>query len=87
MDLEAATGTVTITLSNPPDSGTYGECILKVQQDTTAARAITWAGGTFKWPGGAAPTMSTAADAIDIFTFKTWDAGTTWYGDVSQAYA
>jgi len=87
VDLEAATGTVTITLSNPPASGTYGECIIKVQQDTTASRAITWAGGTFAWPGGAAPTMSTAADAIDIYTFKTWDAGTTWYGDVSQAYA
>jgi len=87
IDLEAATGAVTITLSNPPASGTLGECILKVQQDTTAARTITWAGGTFKWPGGSAPTMSAAADAIDIYTFKTWDGGTTWYGNYAQAYA
>lgn len=87
IDLEAATDAVTITLSNPPASGTYGECILKVQQDTTAARTITWAGGTFKWPGGSAPVMSIAADAIDIFVFKTWDGGTTWYGNVAQAYA
>jgi len=87
VDLEAATGTVAITLSNPPASGTYGECIIKVQQDTTASRAITWAGGTFVWPAGSAPTMSTAADAIDIYSFKTWDGGTTYYANASQAYA
>ena len=87
VDLEAATGTVTITLSNPPASGTYGECIIKVKQDSTADREITWAGGTFAWPGGSAPTMSTGSDAIDIYTFKTWDAGTTWYGNVAQDFS
>lgn len=87
VDLEAATGTVTITLSNPPASGRFGECIIRIQQDTTASRTITWAGGTFRWQGGAAPTMTAAADAIDIFTFKTWDGGTTWYGDAGQAYS
>ena len=87
IDLEAATGTVTITLSNPPASGTYGECVLKIQQDTTASRTITWAGGTFRWPGGTVPTMTAAADSIDIFVFKTWDGGTTWYGNAAQAYA
>jgi hypothetical protein len=87
VDLEDATGTVTITLSNPPASGVFGEMCVRVQQDTTAPRAITWAGGSFLWPGGSAPTMSTAADAIDIYTFKTWDGGTTYYCNYAQAYA
>lgn len=87
VDLEAATAGVTITLSNPPASGTYGEAIVKVQQDSTADRAITWAGGTFVWPGGAAPTMTTGSDSIDIYSFKTWNGGTTWYANASQDYS
>jgi hypothetical protein len=90
VDLEAATGTVTITLSGAPATGNFGEVIIKVQQDSTANRTITWAdsgAGTFVWPGGVVPTMSTGADAIDIYTFKTWDAGATWYGDASQDYS
>ena len=89
VDLEAATGTVTITLSSAPASGTYGEVILKVKQDSTSDRTITWAaaGGSFVWPAGSAPTMSTGSDAIDIYTFKTWDAGTIWYGNASQDYS
>lgn len=87
IDLEAATGTVTITLSNPPASGTYGEAILKVQQDSTADRTITWAGGSFVWAGGSAPTMSTGSDAIDIYTFKTWDGGTTYYASAAQDFS
>lgn len=84
VDLEAATGTVTITISGGPPTGTYGEIIVKVQQDTTASRTITWAGGTFEWPGGTAPTMTAAADAIDIYHFSTWNGGTTWWGSVIQ---
>lgn len=49
-----------------------------VRQDGTGSRLVTWP-GTVKWPGGAAPTLSTAASAIDVFTFLT-PAGTSWYG-------
>lgn len=82
VDLENATGNVTITLSGNPPSGEYGEMIIKVQQDTTADRTITWAGGTFEWPNQTAPVMTTGSDSIDIYHFSTWDAGTTWYGSV-----
>lgn len=75
----------TVTLSNPPASGTYGELIWKVIQDSTA-RTITFPAAV-KWPGGTAPTISTGSGDVDIITLKTWDAGTTWYGDFSQAYA
>jgi len=87
IDLGSTTGNITITLSNPPPSGSYGEMTLKVTQHNTINRTITWAGGTFRWPAGTIPTMSTGADAIDIYHFATWDSGTTWYASAIQAMA
>ena len=84
VDLELATATVTITISGGPPSGTYGEVIVKVRQDTTASRGLLWAGGTFEWAGGTPPVMTAAADAFDIFHFSTWDGGTTWWGSAIQ---
>lgn len=79
LDLEAATGNVTITISGGPPTGTYGEMIIKIQQDTTAARTVTWAGGTFIFPGDVEVEPSPTADSITIFYLSTWDGGTTWY--------
>ena len=88
IDLASATGTVTATLSGI-DSGAYAEMIVKVTQDATTPRDITWAHatGSFVWPSGSTPVVSTGALAVDIFTFKTWDGGTTIYGNVSQDYS
>jgi hypothetical protein len=33
-----------------------------------------------KWPGGVAPTLTTAANAVDMLSFITTDGGATWYG-------
>lgn len=80
VDLEAATGNVTITVSGGPPTGTFGECVVKVQQDTTADRTLTWAGGTFIWAGdGAEVEPKTGSDAITIYYLQTWNGGTTWY--------
>ena len=79
VDLEAATGTVTITISGGPPSGDYGAISVKVKQDSTADRTITWAGGSFVWAGGSAHVQNTGSDAISIYNFETWDGGTTWY--------
>lgn len=35
-----------------------------------------------KWAGASAPTLTSGAGKIDIFTFLTIDGGTTWYGFV-----
>ncbi len=80
VDLESVTGNITITLSNAPASGNYGQIVVKVTQDSTVARTITWAGGTFEWAGGTAHPMTTTLNGWSIFTFETWDGGTTWYG-------
>lgn len=75
----------TVTLSNPAATGSYCELIWKVTQDSTT-RSITFP-ASVQWPGGTAPTISTGSGDVDIITLKTWDAGTTWYGNFSQAYA
>lgn len=43
---------------------------LTVVQDATGSRTITW-GSAFKFPGGVAPTLSTAANAVDELIFDS----------------
>jgi hypothetical protein len=51
--------------------------------DGTAGRTVAWAGGTFKFPGGAASlSRTTTANAIDVWFFFTPDGGTTYYGSI-----
>lgn len=80
IDLESVTGNITITLSGGPPSGTYGQMTVKMTQDSVTARTITWAGGTFNWAGGTAHVMNATLDGFSIYTFETWDGGTTWWG-------
>jgi hypothetical protein len=43
---------------------------LMVIQDGTGSRTLSW-NSVFKWNSGVAPTLSTAASARDIFTFRS----------------
>lgn len=68
------TATVTITDNRTFDAPTnlkngayYG---LAVYQDSTGSRTLTW-NSVFKWTNGIAPTLSTAADSKDFFTFRS----------------
>lgn len=81
LDLGSATGTVTLTFSNPPTTGTAYGMTIKVIQGATA-RAITWP-ASVDWPAATAPTLSTGNDNVDVFVFYTHDGGTTWYGFTS----
>ena len=51
--------------------------ILYVYQDATGSRTLTW-NSVFKWTAGVAPTLSTTAGALDVFTFVS--DGTYLYG-------
>jgi len=77
----------TITLSNPPASGKYGEIVIEFLQDSTGGWTVAWP-ASVKWPGGTAPvitpTLSTGKDKVFL---STRDGGTTWLGDYSQAYS
>jgi hypothetical protein len=65
----------TFTFSNPPVSGTAGTLTLILTNG--GSQTVNWPGAV-DWPGGSAPTLTAAG--IDILTFVTIDAGTTWYG-------
>jgi len=69
----------TLTISNPVSTNANA-----VQAFTLAivytATAYTIAWGSIKWPNATAPTLSAGAGKIDIFTFVTYDGGTTWFG-------
>lgn len=69
------TGDVTFTFT-APTSG-VGNFLLKLIQDGTGTRIVTWP-GTVLWPNGTDPTLSTAASSVDIVSFY-WD-GTNYFG-------
>jgi len=85
IDLDPATADVTVTLSNPPASGTYGELSIAVVMGTPA-HGITWP-GTVVWMGGGAPTLTTTNDVVDLIHLFTVDGGTIWFGTYSLAAA
>ena len=43
--------------------------LLKLEQDGVGSRVITWEVGRFQWIGGAAPVLTTNANAVDQFIF------------------
>lgn len=75
------TGNCTYTFTAPSSPATL---VLKLVQDATGSRVATWP-GTVKWPGGFAPTLSTAASAVDIISF--YYDGTNYYGFPGFAFA
>jgi hypothetical protein len=72
----------TTNFNNPPTSGNGGSFTLILKQDATGGRTFAWP-SSVDWSNGVSPTISTAANAVDILTFLTVDGGTTWYGFLS----
>lgn len=71
----------TLTLQNVQTSGRTSSFVLVFTADGTA-RSVTWP-GTFYWPGGIAPTITSTNGKEDVFTFFTTDGGTTWLAFIS----
>jgi len=74
------TGNATITMPTAVSGKSF---IMYLKQDATGSRTVTWS--TVKWPGGTAPTITSTASKMDIYSF--FSDGTNWYGvTVSQNY-
>ena len=74
------TGTATITMPTAVSGKSF---ILFLKQDATGSRTVTWS--TVNWPGGTAPTITSTASKMDIYSF--FSDGTYWYGTtVGQNY-
>jgi hypothetical protein len=60
-----------------PKAGSGSIYIVKLTQDATGGRTVTW-GSKFKFAGGTAPTLS-GANKTDLLHFITYDGGNTLY--------
>lgn len=60
---------ITLQATGLVDGGTYR---LMLIQDATGSRSVTW-DSIFKFPGGTAPVLSTAANAYDLFQFVSYN--------------
>lgn len=68
------TGDCTFTFTAPSGPA---HLTLKLVQDGTGSRLVTWP-GTVKWPNGTAPVLTTTASATDLVVF--YFDGTDFYG-------
>lgn len=75
----STTGNTTITLPSPATGKSFSIII-----NYGGAHALAWAGGARKWPGGTAPTPTSASGKIDVFTFACVD-GSSWLAFQSGA--
>jgi hypothetical protein len=61
-----------------PSNARPGQVItIHLIQDGTGSRTVTW-NSVFKFPGGTAPTLSTAASARDVFAFQYDNTSGVW---------
>jgi len=69
----------TFVFDKPPITGVAGSFTLILKQDVTGGFVTIWPGAVI-WSKGIPPVLTTTPSAIDIISFFTIDAGTTWYG-------
>jgi hypothetical protein len=70
----------TFVFSNPPNTGTAYGFTLKIKQNNVGSGfPVVWQ-NTVNWASGIAPTLTSTAGAIDIFTFFTHNGGADWFG-------
>ena len=73
------TGSPTITMP----TAAAGKSFLLMLRTGAGSYTVTWS--TVKWAGGTAPTLTSTASRMDIFSF--FSDGTNWYGvTVGQNY-
>lgn len=70
------TDNVTYTFTDP---GGPASLILRVIQDATGSRTVTWP-SSVNWAGGIAPTLTTAANSVDVVAF--YYDGSEYHGEV-----
>ena len=65
-------GAGSLTASAPVQGASY---IIYFRQDATGSKTVSFDAGTFKFPGGTAPTLSTGAGEIDVLSGVGMDRG------------
>ncbi|MDW4550855.1 hypothetical protein R5H32_15950 [Defluviimonas sp. D31] len=62
-------------LYNPENLVAGGTYVWRIAQDATGGRLLSF-GSVFKFPGGAAPALSAAPNAVDLLTAVSFDGAT-----------
>lgn len=75
-------GDRTIAISNEAD-GRWVE--FYVTQDGTGGRTLTWP-ANIVWQGGAAPSLSTAANTIDLIRMRYFATGAVWIATIERNF-
>lgn len=85
-EISLATNINTLAFTNVPTAGKTYSMTLKLKQDATGNRSVTWP-ASIKWPAGTAPTLTATANKYDVIVLFTSDGGSTWTGSIgSQNY-
>jgi len=84
--LSMTANVTSVTFSNLPASGKAQTLMVKLTQDATGSRTMTWP-SSFKWAGGTAGVLSTAANSVDVLAITTFDQGTTWNATLAKAFS
>ena len=80
--LSANVTSMTFDLTGCPTTTASFGFTLVLTNDATPSRTIAWP-ASVKWPNATVPTRTTTANKSDVYTFFTYDAGTTWWGNLS----
>lgn len=75
----------TLAFSNLPGAGRGASLMLRITQDATP-RTFAWP-ASFKWAGGAVPSLSTGSGVVDVLSITTFDNGATWEATLTKAFA
>jgi hypothetical protein len=77
------TGSSTFTFANAPVAGQAATITLILVQGTGGGKTVSW-GNTIYWAGGQVPpATTTAAGNTDVWTFTTFDGGSTYIGTLA----
>jgi hypothetical protein len=77
------TEATTLSFTNPTGSGRVSSFTLKIKQDSGGNNYAVTFPAAVDWSDATAPTLTSIANAVDIFVFFTSDGGTIWYGFVA----
>lgn len=74
------------TITNAPPVGNGGTYLVRIIQNASAAKTITWP-SSFKWAGTTKPAASTGLNAVDMLRITTFDAGASYEAEYFKAFA
>src|SRR5574337_1077981 len=74
------------TLSNPTNATDGMVLNIRIKQDATGGRTLAY-GSAYKWPGGTAPALSTAANAVDLLSMYYDSTDAVWACVLQKGFA